>query len=593
MLAGIKKNITGWVAYAIIAIIAIPFALFGINQYFTGNQNIVVAEVGDAEISRLEYLNALQRLINNAKQALGDDYSDQIEVELKRRAINTLVERKILESLANDLNLATLDDEIKAEILTNEAFTKDNKFDLDTYTQVLNMNGYSVKQYENELLRARTNLQFRDNLINASFLTSAEKQILTNLLDEQRNISFSEINFGDLAKNLKISDKQIKDYYDANQDKLINPQAIKINFISLNAAAIAKSIEPTDAQITELYEVEKSRWQTEEERAASHILLEDEKLAQEILAKVKNGEDFAQLATQNSKDPLSAENDGSLGFFTRGIMMPEFEEVVFKMQIDEISEIVKTEFGYHIIKLDDISEAKTKALAEVRSEVVDLYKQTKVAERIFTLSEELQNIVYEQGLEAAAEDLNLKIQTSEFITNTNTDFAAKVVRAAFSDEVLKNNEAVVVEVSPTEVIALNKNNFKAKSNKTLTEAKDEITQILTTNEATKQANVQADKLINSKAKLNKDLGWVYRNHQDNEVARVVNLAFSETSSNTYFSHNLGDKLVVIKIADSRIKERENTRNLDILAGDYADELFSDVVEHLKQNSNVKIFNNLL
>jgi peptidyl-prolyl cis-trans isomerase D len=296
MLAGIKKNITGWVAYAIIAIIAIPFALFGINQYFTGNQNIVVAEVGDAEISRLEYLNALQRLINNAKQALGDDYSDQIEVELKRRAINTLVERKILESLANDLNLATLDDEIKAEILTNEAFTKDNKFDLDTYTQVLNMNGYSVKQYENELLRARTNLQFRDNLINASFLTSAEKQILTNLLDEQRNISFSEINFGDLAKNLKISDKQIKDYYDANQDKLINPQAIKINFISLNAAAIAKSIEPTDAQITELYEVEKSRWQTEEERAASHILLEDEKLAQEILAKVKNGEDFVQLA---------------------------------------------------------------------------------------------------------------------------------------------------------------------------------------------------------------------------------------------------------------------------------------------------------
>ncbi len=592
MLASIKNKTKGWVAYLIVGVITVPFALFGIHDYINNNHSVTVASVDGEEISGAEYNQQLSNLIRRAQEQLGDAYTPDIENNLRRQALDSLIDRKVLENIATSLGYATTNDEIKSTILTNEVFYKDGVFDLETYNTILSLNGLTPKRYEEELLMMSTITQLRNNLEDNAFLSDVEKNILTQLTNEQRDISFTSIDVNDFNTDERMTDitpSKIASYYEANTNTFTYPETITIDYITIDKSKIMDSIIVSEEELLEEYEIEKSRYQTEEERSASHILVEERSLAEELKAKLDAGESFESLAAEYSIDESNAGNGGSLGFFGKGVMVPKFEEVVFAMNTGEISTPVNTEFGYHIIKLDAISEPRTKPLAELRDELTTSIKSSKARLQMLEQSEQLQTLVYEQGLDIAAEGLGLTITTSEPLTRDSNTLASIVVNTAYSEEVRTTNEAVVIEVDENTTMALRKNTLQPALPKTLAEATAEITTILRAERARDLANAYANILVDENKDLDTSLSWTYRDDASKGDPEVINAAFATPKNQSYATHSTGDTILVTKVSGIRIQEREQPVDYTALYKDYSEELFNDITKYKKGISTIKRF----
>lgn len=584
MLAAIRNKSKGPVAYLIVGVITVPFALFGINQYFSGQQNLTVAEVGGVEITQTEYLPYFNQQKRSAQQQLGDKYTPQIEAEIKQSAISSLINSQVLENLANDLDIATSISEIKSIILQDRTFYTDGKFDIDKYQNLLRLSGYTTSQYENLILKETNNLQLKNNLLLGEFFTNFETKQLNDLINQERKVSYIEFKNADF--NATVSDSEVQNYFNKNADTFTNPAKIKVDFVELNTDSLLDKITASDEELQAYFTEHKNNYTTEEERSASHILVEDETLASEIYQKIQNGEDFAALAKQYSIDDSNKSRGGDLGFFGKGIMVEEFENTVFAMQKGEVSKPVKTDFGYHIIKLTDIKPTTTKEFASVKTEITHAYKVEQAKKQIFDLSEKMQTLAYDGDLEDIAEELNLKLQTTDFITQASTDLNAKFIQASFSKAV-RDGENVVVDINSSDVVAMRKNKFVPASKQTLNQAKDNITTILKNQKLAALSKKAAQQAIDSKSGFGEAV-WVSRT--DNEIdANIVNFAFSISHKNpeNYGTQTLADKTIAVKVSGVRVADKEN--NINSLLQDYNTELFNDILKESREQYGVKIY----
>jgi peptidyl-prolyl cis-trans isomerase D len=590
MLAAIKNKSKGPVAYLIVGIITVPFALFGINQYLGGQQNIVVATVDGEEITHTEYLPAFNRQKRSLQEQLGDNYTPQIDFQVKQQVISTLINTQLLENLADELGIATTSDEIKQHILADTTFYKDGKFDIEQYQTLLRINGYTTSDYERLIAKQINNLQLKENLLLGEFLTPKAKEQLNDLINQERNIAYQVFNHQDFAKKVQVDDAEIAEYFTKNSTNFTNPQQIKVDFVELSIDGLKDTIAINESALQTLYEENKENYTNEEERSASHILVESEALALEIIAKINSGEDFATLATQYSQDESSSADGGNLGFFGKGIMVPEFEEKVFAMSVGEVSTPVKTEFGYHIIKLDEINPSTTQDFTSVKDEITQLYIKQQAQKQIFELSERMQTLAYDGELEDIAEELDLKLQTTDFITKNNTKLDRKFISTSFSEDVLKG-ENVVVDISNEKIVAMRKHTFIPASTQTLNEAKDAIVNILTQEKTTQLAGQAAKTTLDSKQGFDNET-WVSRTSSDVD-SEIVNFAFTMSRKNlpNYASTSFANKTVVIKVLGVRVADKDN--NVDSLLGDYNDEIFNDILKVIKQRTDIKIYNNRL
>ena len=272
----------------------------------------------------------------------------------------------------------------------------------------------------------------------------------------------------------------MKNFYDNQKESFSEPQKIKVNFVELSLSQIAKDIQVNDDELFNFYEDEKERFTTEEERQALHILVESKQEANEIIELINKGGDFAKLAATHSQDPGSSD----LGLFTRSdlrVMMPEFEDKVFSMKEGEVSAPVKTEFGYHVIKLNAIQVGDIKLFESVRDDLTKLYKQTKAQKSLYDLTEQLTNLAYEASLEEVADQMSLKLNTSEFFTQNNIQYEQKFIDAAFSDVVFNKGEnSEPIELSGDRVLVLRVKDKLAQRQKSFDEVKGEINTHLTT-----------------------------------------------------------------------------------------------------------------
>jgi peptidyl-prolyl cis-trans isomerase D len=315
MLANIKNKTKGPVAYLIVGLITIPFALVGVNQFLEGQQNLAIASVGGDEITQTQYLPLLNRQQRSMQEQLGDNYTAQMEAELKQRTISSLINDKVLENLASDLGLATTISEVKEEILLNQNFYKDGKFDLEQYQTILRLNGYTTTEYEALILEQKTNLQLKENLLSSEFFTTSAKKQLNDLINQERNVAYAEFKNADFESKVKVNANEIKKYFDENSANFNNEKQIKVDFVELSTKTLLDKITANDTDLVAFYEDVKENYTTDETREASHILIEDEKLASEVLAKLKNGDDFAKLAKEYSIDDSNSGSGGELRIF--------------------------------------------------------------------------------------------------------------------------------------------------------------------------------------------------------------------------------------------------------------------------------------
>ena len=614
MLSSIKNKTKGWLAYLIVGLITVPFALFGVNEYFTGASNVVVASIDDDEISKEAFLAEFNPQKRRLQQKLAEQYNTEFDAVLKQSIINQMIDKRLLNQLAEQMSHATSSSELNAIIQANELFQEQGRFSLDKYKNLLRLNGYTPAEYESVRAKELTQNQIKYNLLDSAFMLPSQLERLQNLNDQQRKFSYIKLNADDYTNKVTVDAKSVKDYYNNQKESFFEPEQAKIEFVELSLAEIAKTIEATDDELFNFYEDEQARFTSEEERQAQHILLPSKELANKVLDLLGQGVDFDKLAAQYSEDTGSKDSGGDLGLFGRGVMVDAFENAVFAMQEGQLSELVKSDFGYHIIKLNKIQAGSVKPFSEVRSELMQLYTETKAQKDLYNLTEQMANLAYETNLEELASQMALKINTSDFFTRSSTQLDSKIVATAFSDVVLNKGEnSEVLELDKDRFVVVRLKDKLAQRQKTFDEVKDEINIHLTRLLAkTFVDNVAAQIVTSAKAGDDKSLDqlldknslkwesvdWIKRDTTKTDVA-IVNKVFalSKPASEPVISAQSLDarNALVINLTGVKVSEsKTSAANLEaILLGFESNEVFVNILQTLRAKAEIKVFNSKL
>jgi len=475
MLSEIRERATGWIAYIIVGIIIIPFAFWGVNEYFAGGEEVVVATVGDAEIEQVGYRRALENRRAQMRRVLGDNFSPEIanSPEFKRGVLNDLISRTLLDQHAEEQGYRVGDELLARQIRINPRFQVDGEFSPDAYRGAVAQMGLTQTGFEARLRRQLVLQQLRDGIQQTAFTTPDQRDGLLRLSLQERRFDHAVLQADRFVDDVEVTDDEVRDEYEANPDRYRTAERLKVEYVELSVDELAASINVSDEELRQAYEQNESRFTSEAVRHASHILIEtgsdpneDERRgaldeANKLMERLRSGADFAGLAKQHSDDPGSAAQGGDLGRIEKGAMVAPFEEALFELTEEgALAGPVRTRFGYHIIKLTGYQPAEVEPFAEVRDELL-IEERRRQAEALFLdRAEAFRNIAYEhpQSLEPVADQLELTIQQSGWFTReSGSGIAADpdVREAAFSEDVFQerlNSEAIELDINTLVVV---------------------------------------------------------------------------------------------------------------------------------------------
>ena len=506
MLDSIRSVATGWVGKALLALITIPFALFGIDSYLSqAGNNVAIAKVNGSDISIQEYSNALQNLRNRLQSEGKVDPADLENPQVKMLVLDQLINQQLLEKEIKSAHYAISDAQLATYITGMPNFQKDGKFSQELYDELLQQNQLTPKKFETSIRADLLAQQAQDGVAKLAFISNARAENTLQLLKQKRVVTVSEIKTKDFIDQVKIDPSEVKAYYEKHKDSLRHPEQVKIEFLTLSASSLVPTIKVDDEEVKKFYNENATKFQGNEQRRASHILIgfgvnatpEQKQAAkakaEQLLAAVKkNPKSFEELAMKNSQDPGSATKGGDLGSFGRGAMVKPFEDAAFSMKVGQVSDLVESEFGYHIIKLTEITGQSSdfeSLKPQIKAELIFQKAQAAFTEK----AEAFSNTVYEQSdsLQPAAKAFGSQVQVSDW--STREDVAKffksdKFVNAVFSEESLKdrrNTEAI--EVSPNNLVAARVLDYKPATPKTFDEVKGGIEALLKLEAAAKLA----------------------------------------------------------------------------------------------------------
>ena len=493
MLEFIRKRATGWVAWAIVILISIPFALWGIQQYLSPVSSLSVAQVNDSEIGLREFQQAFQQRRVQLQRLLGPELAASIdEATLRRETLDRLVNEQLVLQAAATSGLRIGDAQLAGFIQSRDAFRADGVFSQQQYENWLRAQGYSPGGFEQLTRRDLLSNQFLSGVGGSAFATDAELARLQKLQSQQRTfrtLTVPATKFSDI----EIGDEEIAKHYEANKTLYVRPEQVTVEYIELSRSEIAKDIPVDDSELRRLYESRQASFVTPEQREVSHILISvdmeagkeanDEARAklEEIRRQLNEGASFAELAKQNSEDPGTAQNGGSLGFIGKGIMDPEFEDAAFNLEKGAVSEPVRTRFGWHLIKVEDIRAPKTRSFEDIKDRLRREY-QNEQADLIYSERvEQLANLAFEhpESLEIAAESLGVTPRISQPFSRAGAESGLganrDVVDATFTDDVLNaRNNSAVIDLGDGRVVVLRIRDHEPSAQRPLSEVRDQI-----------------------------------------------------------------------------------------------------------------------
>jgi len=613
MLGAIRKKSKGWVAYLIVGLITVPFALFGIQSYLGGSSNSVIAIVDGEDITINTYYQEFNTQQRNLQQQLGSSYSAEIDYALRQTVIETLINEKLLENFTNSMKLVTLDEEVFSFILSNPVFQLDGVFSEDRYLQILRLNNFTPLTYELEQLKSMSLDQIKRNLNHSAFLSTVQIEQLNDLSSQQREVSFVVLNTEKYKDQIVVNQEQISEYFDNNKSNFIEGRKVQVDFVELSFDNIEQQIEPDNETLQKLYIENEALYTNPEQRRAQHILLEEVSNASAILKEVRQGGDFSELARIHSKDITSSEEGGDLGLFERELMVPEFDAAVFGMNVGDISDVVKTDYGYHIIKLNEIQPSTLQTFEEVEEQLLALHKKNVNQNALYELQEELSNLAYEESIDVVSNQLDLELQTSDFFSELSTEYEEVFVSTAFSNIVLNDGEnSDVIELSKDRFVVMNLVNQQPERQKILDEVENQIVDILR-NLGAKQLIDELAQTISSSLTSGDDaqvkalmaendlewneVGWIARDSQlpFDATSKVYKLSKPNTGEHTYHSQSAdANTTLVIDLKAVKLSEEDiNSEIVDLYLSEENNELFLSLVKKLRDSAEIKVFSELL
>ena len=614
MLSAIRNKSKGWVAYLIVGLITVPFALFGIQDYVSRTANTSIATVNGEDLDLNIYYQELNSQQRNLQQQLGAFYSQEIDNGLKQNILDSMINEKLLENFANSIEVVTLDDEVRSVIEMNPAFQVDGAFSEDRYSQLLRLNSYSPAGYEIAQSKALTRDQIKRNLSGSAFMSSTVIKQLNDLASQQREVSYLALDANNYLDQVSISDSVISEYFNENRMSFIEGRKVKVDFVELSLGSMPEPESPDDQTLQSLYDDNIDLYTNAEKRRTQHILVASEELANELLEQINQGADFAELAIANSEDTSSSEQGGDLGFNEKGLIGPEFDEVAFAMSVGEVSDVVSTDYGFfHIIKLNGIEAATVQSPEEAKDQLLALHKKNVNQKMLLDLLEEFTSLAYEESIDMIADQFDLKIQTSDYFANSSQQYDAAFVSAAFSDVVINDGEnSEVIELSADKFVVLSLSSLQPERQKELDEVKGQVKSILSNIAAKKiiedlsltiaTALVSGDQTATDKLLKDNDLEW----NAEGWVSRATELPLDVTSiafsipkplegEHTYSSRSVNDSTsLVIDISAVRIpEEEEDTGIAELYMSQENNEMFVSLIKQLRENAEIKVFSDLM
>lgn len=492
MLEVIREHAQGKIAKIILVLITIPFALWGVDSYLKqGSGGPVVAKVGGQEIMQNEFSQTLKDQQDRMRTALGKNFDPAImdNPEIRKSVLDGLINQRVLLADATQEGLAVSDAQLANVISGIEAFWENGKFSHVRYESVLRQQNMTISMFEHRLRQDLLLQTAQEGVGRNAFIPRVVADSLIRINEQQRETSQAVIQIEQFISQTKVEAATIKDYYEKHQDEFKLPEQARLEYVVLSAENLAAQVAVSEEEIAAYYKEHANQFGQAEERQASHILIgvaatasAAEKTAamdkaRKVLQEVKqNPGNFAQLAKQYSQDTGSAAQGGDLGYFGRGAMVKPFEDAAFKMAAGEISDLVQSDFGYHIIKVTAIKPAKLRSLQEAHGEITQELKKQKAGKKFAEHAENFSNLVYEQGdsLAPAAQQLGLKVEQSGWLTRMASDTPLlnnpKLLQAVFTEEVLKNRRNTeAIEVVPNTLVAARMLEYKAASVKPLEE----------------------------------------------------------------------------------------------------------------------------
>lgn len=614
MLGAIRNKSKGWVAYLIVGLITVPFALFGIQDYASRSANTAIAKVDGEDIDINIYYQELSTQQRNLQQQLGAAYTQEIDNVLKQNLLDSLINEKLIENYANSLDIVTLDDEVKSVIEMNQAFLVDGVFSQDRYLQLLRLNSYSPAAYEIAQSKALNREQIKRNLSGSAFMSSTQTKQLNDLASQEREVSYLALNTENYKDEVSVSQSQISDYFNENRSSFVEGRKVKVDFVELTLDSMEEPESPSNDDLKNLYDDNAELYTNPERRRAQHILVESEELAKDLLNQIKEGADFAELAKANSEDTSSSEEGGDLGFFERELMGAEFDEAAFAMNIGDVSEVVATDYGYfHIIKLTDIEPETMQSFDEVQEQLVSLYIRTAKEKLLFGSLEEFMNLSYEESLDMVADQFGLELQTSDFFGEGSSQYDPKFVASAFSSAVIDDGEnSEVMEISPEKFVVLALSDLQSEREKDLSEVEGQIESVLKTLAAKEIIDNLAENIASALSSGDEQTanqlisennlewvneGWISRaNELPFDVTSLsFTLAKPEEGRHTYSAESANRiTSLVIDLAGVRIPEGDSDTGISALyLSQENNEMFISLIEQLRDNAEIKVFTDLL
>ncbi len=475
MLEAIRKHAQGWLAKVILALIAITFALFGVDSYMKGDRSEgMIAQVGGVGISREELAREVQTQTDRMREALGSSFDPAVAetADFRKQVLDSLIERKALLQDAQNNKFLAPDAYLAAVLAQIPAFQQDGKFSQQRYEAVLRQNGRTPAAFENELRQGFMLDVVTSPVTLAAFPSNTSLMQVARLVSQQREISWADLPASTVASQVKVTQADVERDYAAHKAEFTEPEQIRAEYLVLDRAGVEAGIAVSDKAVADYYAANAAKFGRPEQRSASHILIAVDKSADaatraKAKAKAtelyrilqKSPERFAELARTESQDPGSAEQGGSLGSFARGMMVKPFEDAVFSMKPNEIRGPVESDFGYHIIRLDGIQPARTAPLNEVRAEVVDELRKQQAQKLFADLADNFSNLVYENAnsLQPAATAAKLAIKRTDWMSAKTAPAPfnnAALSAALFSPESIKSKQNTdAIEVQPGMLVA--------------------------------------------------------------------------------------------------------------------------------------------
>lgn len=623
MLQTIRENSQGIIAKVIVGLIALTFALWGVESLVSlTNREPAPAEVNGEEITQQQLFQGmeLQRRQLLAQMGENADPSAIDDKLLRQMVLENLIQRTALLQSADEMGFHLSEQMVDQIIVSTPQFQVDGRFDRNQFEAVLRSAGFTPLMYR-DLIRKETLLeQAQAGYVLSEFATDDELARLVALDRQTRDLAYVTLEANPEA--IEISDAELQAAYEARQNEFMTQEEVAVEYLLLDKRSLADPQAVSEADIQAAYDRMVAGFEAQEERSARHILVDitaerdaDAALARanELRDEILAGADFAEVAKRESADLGSAEEGGQLGFNPRGVFVEPFEDALFALAPGEVSEPVRTEFGYHLIQLDDVRETEVPALAEVENELREQVADEQAELDYVAALERLADLTFSSSdLQAASEELDLPIRSTGFFSrqggSDRISASPRVVEAAFGDTVLQeqlNSDPIELDSGRTVVIHLKEH--REPRQLALDEVRDQLLRELRSERAAEQVAAQAQQWVEqlrggeSLDAIAEGLEWVEAQGVDRGSeavpATVLREVFAmpapEQDGTTYASAALagGDQVIIalrgVTEGDSELSDEERSALANMIANQRGQQVYQAHTEALLEAAEIE------